>query len=200
MYEVARKDWWYRKDFVVPEKFKGQRLTLVFDGVDHECAVWLNGKQIGGSAGMFRRFWFDVAEHVKPGQKNSLAVRIVRMPEQLAAGVSATDGRNEQEVFWAAFMPTRQTLKDLKSPTKLRLGLGRQHLDAGNLERPEIGGQRSGPYRLDAGPDDVERQVYQSHDHNRSRWRWTVSRHSPSRRASGFSATARKARRRWTWR
>jgi beta-mannosidase len=37
LYEVARKDWWYRKDFVVPASFAGKRLTLVCDGVDERC-------------------------------------------------------------------------------------------------------------------------------------------------------------------
>lgn len=41
LYDVARKDWWYRKDFPVPNTLAGHRLTLVFDGVDHECEVWL---------------------------------------------------------------------------------------------------------------------------------------------------------------
>ena len=45
LYEVAEKDWWYRKDFAAPSSFTGQRLTLVFEGVDHECEVWLNGRQ-----------------------------------------------------------------------------------------------------------------------------------------------------------
>ena len=43
--EVARKDWWYRKDFTVPPSFEGRRVRLVFDGVDHECEVYLNGEQ-----------------------------------------------------------------------------------------------------------------------------------------------------------
>jgi hypothetical protein len=44
MAEVAQKNWWYRKDFVAPKTYEGWRVKLVFDGVDHECEVWLNGK------------------------------------------------------------------------------------------------------------------------------------------------------------
>ena len=47
MHEAACKDWWYRKDVAVPAAFAGQRVTLVFDGVDHECEVFLNGQKIG---------------------------------------------------------------------------------------------------------------------------------------------------------
>ena len=39
LYEVARKDWWYRKDFTVSETYAGKRITLVFDGVDERCEV-----------------------------------------------------------------------------------------------------------------------------------------------------------------
>jgi beta-mannosidase len=121
MDDVPKKDWWYRKDFDVPASFAGQRLTLVFDGVDHECGVWVNGKRIGRNAGMFRRFWFDVTQAVEPGRRNQLAVRIARMPESLAAAIAhANDhaGANPLECnvlkCTAAFL---EELKELKSPT-----------------------------------------------------------------------------------
>ena len=78
---VAEKDWWYRKEFRVPEQFADKRLVLVFDGVDHESEIWLNGQRIGANAGMYRRFQFDVSAVAKPGQSNLLAVRIARHPE-----------------------------------------------------------------------------------------------------------------------
>jgi beta-mannosidase len=71
--EVAKKDWWYRKDFTVPGGFLKERLTLVFDGVDFECEVWLNGQRLGGHAGQFGRFEFDVSKVAKPGEVNHLA-------------------------------------------------------------------------------------------------------------------------------
>ena len=83
LYEVARKDWWYRKDFVVPATAGGKRLTLIFDGVDERCEVWLNGKRLGGNAGMFRRFECDVSGSFQPGATNRLAVWVARMPEEL---------------------------------------------------------------------------------------------------------------------
>jgi hypothetical protein len=116
MADVPKKDWWYRNDFDVPASFAGQRLTLVFDGVDHECDVWVNGKRIGRNAGMFRRFWFDVTQAIEPGRRNRLAVRIARMPESLAAAIAHADdqaGANVQKCT-AAFL---KELKELKSPT-----------------------------------------------------------------------------------
>lgn len=116
MADVARKDWWYRKDFLVPASFDGKRATLVFDGVDHECEVWLNGTKIGAHAGMFKRFGFDVAGVVRPGQTNQLAVKIFRMPPELdevTLGADAPGGPN----VGAAVHTTRQVLRELKSPT-----------------------------------------------------------------------------------
>jgi len=116
MHEAACKDWWYRKDVVVPAQFAGKRLTLVFDGVDHECEVFLNGRKVGGNAGMYKRFWFDVSQAVQPGQVNRLGVRIARMPEDLRAAVLSADapgGVNVANVSNAV----RKRLKELKSPT-----------------------------------------------------------------------------------
>ena len=80
--EVARKDWWYRKDVTIPPSVAGQRLTLVFDGVDQESEVWLNGQSLGTNNGMFRRFWFDATSAAKPGAVNQLAVRIAKRSPQ----------------------------------------------------------------------------------------------------------------------
>ena len=116
--DVAHKDWWYRKDFSVPKSFDGKRVALVFDGVDFECEAWLNGRQIGTSAGMFRRFQFDVADVLHAGQPNRLAVRIARMPQELTAFYSrAKENGVYDGSFWDGINKTRQLLKDLKSPT-----------------------------------------------------------------------------------
>jgi beta-mannosidase len=116
LYDVAQKDWWYRKDFVPAASLAGQRVTLVFEGVDEDCEVWLNGRKLGSNAGMFRRFWFDVADVLKPGQTNQLAVRIVRIPSSLALLVVKADGPRCLGMM-EGINRTRQLLKELKSPT-----------------------------------------------------------------------------------
>ena len=117
--EVAEKDWWYRKDFTVPGGFLKERLTLVFDGVDFECEVWLNGQRLGGHAGQFRRFEFDVSKVVQPGEVNHLGVKIARMPEALGHCLTASDGAmsglGTPAYFVDCFVYTRRILKDLKS-------------------------------------------------------------------------------------
>jgi beta-mannosidase len=120
LYDVARKDWWYRKDFVVPASYAGKRLTLVFDGVDEGCRVWLNGKEIGSNAGMFRRFSFDVSAIAEAGKTNHLALSLRRMPEELVPYLVNSDGPDipgQKYWFVNGIIRTRQLLKDLKSPT-----------------------------------------------------------------------------------
>ena len=126
--EVAQKDWWYRRDFELPDDLAGRRLKLIFDGVDYACDVWLNGQRLGSNAGMFRRFAFDVAGIIKAGESNRLAVRIDRIPPELAHILSASDGALSgggenypqewgPDFFVTGINQTRQLLKDLKSPT-----------------------------------------------------------------------------------
>ncbi len=126
--EVARKDWWYRRDFDVPEDLAVARLKLVFDGVDYACEVWLNGRRLGANAGMFRRFSFDVADVVNPGEVNRLAVKVERIPPELVHILAASDGAMSgggenypkewgPDFFVVGINQTRQLLKDLKSPT-----------------------------------------------------------------------------------
>jgi beta-mannosidase len=120
LWDVARKDWWYATDFDAPAALEGKRTTLVFDGVDFECEVYLNGRRLGANKGMFRRFWFDASSAMLPGRTNRLAVRIARMPEECLPFLKNSDGKmsgGETEFFFVyANNKIRRVLKDLKSP------------------------------------------------------------------------------------
>ncbi len=128
LYEVAKKDWWYRKDFKVPADFSGRRVRLVFDGVDYACEVWLNGKHLGGNTSMFRRFALDVGDVLKPGETNQLDVRITRMPESMAPYIEGGDarlsGNGTPWYFVVGLIKTLETLGDLKSPTNFAYDWG----------------------------------------------------------------------------
>ena len=92
--------WWYRKEFDAPAGVSGKQIVLHLDGINYQANVWLNGQRIAGSddvKGMFRRFEFDVADRIAPGQKNCLAVEIIPpglLPEKTYATkqVQATTG------------------------------------------------------------------------------------------------------------
>ncbi len=57
-------EWWYETTFRVPEKWKGKVIRLIFEGVDYDCEVWLNGERLGHHVGMFSEFAFDITDRV----------------------------------------------------------------------------------------------------------------------------------------
>jgi hypothetical protein len=71
-------DFWYRNEFVAPAGAAGQRAWLNFDGINWKADVFLNGQKIGRIEGAFMRGRFDVTGRLKPGERNALAVRIVK--------------------------------------------------------------------------------------------------------------------------
>ncbi len=105
--DVARKDWWYRKDIAVPASFRDKRVRLVFDGVDHECEVWVNGTRVGGHAGMYRQVGYDVGALLKPGEVNRIGVWIARIPPSLDEVIGTP----------AQIKAYRHALGEIKSPS-----------------------------------------------------------------------------------
>lgn len=60
-------DWWYRTEVTPPAHSAGQRLQLLFEGLDVFATVYLNGKEIGRHQNMFTPLRLDVTDHVQPG-------------------------------------------------------------------------------------------------------------------------------------
>ncbi len=83
-------DFWYRDEFVAPALSAGQRAWLNFNGINWKAEVFLNGEQLGRIDGGFMRAAFDVTGKIKPGQKNALAVRIIK---------NATPGSVKEKTF-----------------------------------------------------------------------------------------------------
>ena len=71
-------DFWYRDEFIAPHATVGGRTWLNFNGVNWKADVYLNGESIGRIEGGFIRGKFDVTGKIKPGEKNALAVRIIK--------------------------------------------------------------------------------------------------------------------------
>jgi beta-mannosidase len=60
-------DWWYRSEVTPPVPGPGQRLHLLFEGLDVFATVYLNGREIGRHQNMFTPLRVDVTEQVRPG-------------------------------------------------------------------------------------------------------------------------------------
>jgi len=77
---LNKQDYWYRVEFHLPKPARGQRLTLTFEGINYEAAVWLNGKSLGSIKGAFIRGVFDVTDLANPEKENVLAVKVSPPP------------------------------------------------------------------------------------------------------------------------
>lgn len=53
---------WYRRQFSVPETWRGQRVRLHFGAVDWRCQVWVNSHEIGQHQGGYDAFTFDITD------------------------------------------------------------------------------------------------------------------------------------------
>lgn len=74
---VEDREWWYRLTFV-PEQNRlreDERIQLIFHGLDTFATVWLNGELLGEHANMFTEAVYDVSQHLRIGERNTLAVR-----------------------------------------------------------------------------------------------------------------------------
>lgn len=66
---------WYRKAITVPARGKGERVFLMFEGVNAYATVYLNGQLIGRHAGGLTGFTLDATAAVH-ASRNMLAVRV----------------------------------------------------------------------------------------------------------------------------
>ncbi len=93
-WEEYEKDYegvaWYRRDFTVPADWADRVVRLHFDAVNFQSEVWLNNQSVGFHQGGFTPFEFRVDETLKPGETNTLTVRVagpILMTNQRIEGI-----------------------------------------------------------------------------------------------------------------
>ncbi len=69
-------EWWYRREFTPPGDYAGQRVELVFEGLDTFATLWINGQPVGQSANMLVPHRFEVTGRVRAGQANEIVLRL----------------------------------------------------------------------------------------------------------------------------
>lgn len=67
---------WYRKTFDVPSDYKNRTVKIQFDGVYHQCDIFINGKHIGFHPYGYIGFEYNLSSYLNFGGKNTLAVRV----------------------------------------------------------------------------------------------------------------------------
>src|ERR1035437_4998357 len=101
---VEEREWWYRLRFRGPREslHEGERLQLVFDGLDTFATIWLNGAELGRSRNMFRDAVFDVTNSLRAGAENTLAVCFDRPLDHCGSLAQAPE---------SAWMPPRVAMR-----------------------------------------------------------------------------------------
>ncbi|WP_425546501.1 glycoside hydrolase family 2 protein [Amycolatopsis minnesotensis] len=67
---------WYRKVFVVPPDWRGQRVLLHFGAVDQIATVWVNNQQVATHSGGYAEFSADVTNALRGSGSQELTVRV----------------------------------------------------------------------------------------------------------------------------
>jgi len=68
---------WFRTTFTVPADFKGRKIWMRPEGVNYRGEIWINGHLASTTAGMFQRRVVDVSDWAKPGEVNTIAVKVL---------------------------------------------------------------------------------------------------------------------------
>lgn len=66
---------WFRKTLMIPEKMKGKKLRLYFEGIMGKSSVWVNGKLLKESYCGYLPVSIDVSDALKFGEPNVIAVK-----------------------------------------------------------------------------------------------------------------------------
>ena len=89
--------WWYQRSFVAPATAPGERVELVFEGLDCIASVFVNGQLVGEPRNMLIPHRFDVTQCLHEGE-NELTVRIdsavLEGRKHAAAAVEGAMGSN----------------------------------------------------------------------------------------------------------
>jgi len=73
---------WYRNTFVVPPGDAGKSAEILFDGVQQDADVWINGRHLGFQPHGYLPFRYDLTPYLSPpGKPNLIAVRAIN-PER----------------------------------------------------------------------------------------------------------------------
>ena len=68
--------WWYSRSFATPALAIGDRLEIVFEGLDCFGTIWINGRLVGKTDNMLIAHRFDITDLLTPAGGNTVHVRI----------------------------------------------------------------------------------------------------------------------------
>lgn len=78
---VSNRWWMYRLEFDLNQDMTGNKLNLVFEGLDYKAHILLNGVTLGVHEGMFLKACFDISSLVRD-EGNELEVILEHAPDE----------------------------------------------------------------------------------------------------------------------
>lgn len=67
---------WYRREFSIPDDWRGENILLHFGAVDWKTEVYVNGKFVGQHKGGYDQFTFDITVYLKHKGKQELVIKV----------------------------------------------------------------------------------------------------------------------------
>ncbi|MBC6113007.1 glycoside hydrolase family 2 protein [Pedobacter fastidiosus] len=67
---------WYRRKFIIPASWKGEKVLIHFGAVDYEAELFVNGKSLGKHSGGYDPFSYDISTTLKNSGEQDIAVRV----------------------------------------------------------------------------------------------------------------------------
>ncbi len=74
----------YKKEFVIPADYKGNRIKLHFEGVYSYARIWVNGKYIRDHSGGFTAWGADITNVITPGKTAIVMVEVTDRKDEIS--------------------------------------------------------------------------------------------------------------------
>ena len=68
----------YRREYTIPQEWKGKQVFIHFAGVQSAMYLWVNGSKVGYSQGSMLPAEFNITSYINPGKDNTIAVEVYR--------------------------------------------------------------------------------------------------------------------------
>lgn len=95
---------WYERQLTVATEHAGQRIALVFAGVDYHAAVWVNGRRAGTHEDGYLPFAVDVDRLLSFERPNRITVRAAVPEDQLEIPGDETSGSHRSGIWRPVWM------------------------------------------------------------------------------------------------
>ena len=142
---------WMVREFELPASSAGSRQLLSFGQANYQLQAWIDGAFAGEHEGGYDAFHFDITELAKPGQVQTLVVRLVDPGATSTGGLSLSTTPHAKESWYHNFGgllgPVELLTVDAPAPTLTALRVdpdsGLVSADVELLNAPARAGQRT---------------------------------------------------------